>query len=62
MDIYSYLNSKTVADYCRSLGYNFNAYEAAFIINDCKHISFEKKIGLMKEIMHTIKKDTLPRC
>ncbi len=54
MDIYSYFNSKTVADHCRSIGHQFNAYEAAFIINDCKHISFEKKIGLMKEIMRTM--------
>ena len=54
MDIYSYLNSKTVADYCRSIGHQFNAYESAFIINDCKHISFEKKIELMQEIMNTM--------
>ncbi|MBR6873894.1 MAG: hypothetical protein IKN17_10355 [Ruminococcus sp.] len=54
MDIYGYLNSKTVADYCRSIGHQFNASESAFIINDCKHISFEKKIELMQEIMDTM--------
>ena len=54
MDIYSYFNSKTVGEYCRSIGHKFNAYETAFIINDCKHISFEEKINLFEEIMHTM--------
>lgn len=54
MDIYSYFNSKTVGEYCRSIGHQFNAYESAFIINDCKRISFEEKITLFDEIMHTM--------
>ena len=54
MDIYSYLNSKSVADYCRDLGHTFKAYESAFIINDCRRISLEKKHRLIEEIMHTM--------
>ena len=45
MDIYSYFNSKTVGEYCRSIGHQFNAMESAFIINDCKSISMDKKTG-----------------
>ena len=54
MDIYSYLNSKSVADYCRNLGYKFNAYESAFIINDCRRISLEEKHRLIEEVMRTM--------
>ena len=34
MDIYSYFNSKSVGEYCRSIGHKFNAYETGFIINE----------------------------
>ena len=54
MDIYSYLNSKSVEEHCRSLEYKFNAYESAFIINDCRRISLEEKHRLIKEIMRTM--------
>lgn len=54
MDIYSYFNSKTVGEYCRSIGHQFNAMESAFIINDCKSISMDKKTDLFFEIMNTM--------
>ena len=54
MDIYSYLNSKSVAEYCRSLEYKFNAYESAFIVNDCRSISLEEKHRLIEEIIRTM--------
>ena len=54
MDIYSYLNSKSVAEHCRSLEYKFNAYGSAFIINDCRRISLEEKHRLIGEIMRTM--------
>ncbi|MBE6869836.1 MAG: hypothetical protein E7494_13960 [Ruminococcus albus] len=54
MDIYSYFNSKTVGEYCRSIGHKFNAYETGFIINECNRISIEKKLDLYREIMETM--------
>ena len=54
MDIYSYLNSKDVADYCRSLDYKFDAIEAAFIVNACRRISQEEKLRLFQEIIDTM--------
>ncbi len=54
MDIYSYFNSKTVGEYCRSIGYGFNTYETAFIINDCRSISIDKKVELFSEVMRTM--------
>ena len=32
MDIYSYMNSRDIAEHCRSLNHQFNAMEAAFIV------------------------------
>ena len=43
MDIYSYLNSKDIAAYCRKINHQFNAIGTAFIINACRHISLEEK-------------------
>ena len=54
MDIYSYLNSKDVAEYCRSLDYKFDAIEAAFIVNACRRISQEEKLRLFQEIIDTM--------
>ena len=51
MDVYSYLNSKDVAEYCRSINYEFNSLEKAFIINDCISIDIEEKHRLYREIM-----------
>lgn len=59
MDIYSYLNSKDVAEYCRSLDYKFNAIETAFIVNACRHISLEEKLRLFQEIIDTMPDESL---
>ena len=51
MDIYSYLNSKDVADYCRKIDYQFNALECVFIIYHCRRISVEVKHRQYQKIM-----------
>lgn len=33
MDIYSYVNSKDIAEHCRSINHQFNAMEAAFLVH-----------------------------
>ena len=54
MDIYCYLNSKDVADYCRSIHHQFDAKECVFIIFHCNHISVEEKNRLYQEIIDTM--------
>ena len=61
MDIYSYLNSKDVADYCRSINHQFDAIGTAFIINACRHISLEKKLHLFQEIIDTMPDEILSK-
>ena len=61
MDIYGYLNSPDVRDYCRKLGYNFNALESAFIIHSCYRISLEEKFQLFREIMATMPDEAFPK-
>lgn len=59
MDIYSYLNSRDVADYCRKVNHQFNAIGTAFIINACRHISLEEKLRLFQEIIDTMPDEIL---
>ena len=59
MDIYSYLNSKDVTAYCRSINHQFNAIGTAFIINACRHISLEEKLDLFQEIIETMPDEKL---
>lgn len=54
MDIYSYLNSRDVAAYCRDLNHPFNAVECAFIVNASRRISVEEKLRLFREIIDTM--------
>lgn len=61
MDIYSYLNSPDVAAHCRKIGHSFNALESAYIINDCRSISIEKKHQLYREIMDTMPDVTIQK-
>jgi len=60
MDIYSYLNSKDVADHCRSIGHQFNTMEAAFIINSCHRLSVREKHAAFRELMETMPDMQLP--
>ena len=57
MDIYSYINSKDVREYLRSIDHKFNAAEAAWIVNRRVGLSLDEKIAAWNEIM-----DTMPDC
>lgn len=41
MDIYDFINSKSVSDYCRKIGHKFTPVQAAFLVN--------------RSVMHTLK-------
>ena len=60
MDIYNYLNSKDVARHCRKLKWQFNAFEMAFIINECKTLPLCEKHSLYAEIMDTMPDISIP--
>ena len=61
MDIYSYLNSKDVAAYCRNINYQFDTIGTAFVINACRHISLEEKLDQFQEIIDTMPDESLPQ-
>lgn len=54
MDIYSYVNSRDIGDYLKSVNYEFNSKEAAWLIWQCFSISLEEKheawVQLIKEM------------
>ena len=60
MDIYSYLNSKDVAEHCRKLNYQFNTIEAAFIIYKCYRLSIKEKHNAFLELMDSMSDMQLP--
>ena len=59
MDIYSYLNSKDVAEHCRKINHQFNAIGTALIINACRHITLEEKLHLFQAIIDTMTDEIL---
>ena len=61
MDIYSYLNSKDVAEHCRKLNYQFNTIEAAFIINFCRRLTVKERHNVFIELMSEMPDMQLPK-
>ena len=57
MDIYRFFNSKDVASYLRGIGYEFNAFEAAYIVDHCDSATIDEKIDAWQQIV-----DTMPDC
>lgn len=60
MDIYSYINSRDIAEYCKKLNHQFNSIETAYLIHDNKSLSIEEKHTLYNEIMKTMPDTELP--
>ena len=52
IDPYSLINSKSIADYCRSINHKFNTLEIGILIYRCKHITLEKKMAYYNEILN----------
>ena len=57
MDIYSFVNSRDIREHLRSIGYKFDPLEAAWLIHECRSVSYEKKRDVWKELM-----ETMPDC
>lgn len=54
MDIYKYINSRDVREHLKSIEYEFNSIEAAWIIYHCASIKPRTKLRLWKEILATM--------
>lgn len=54
MDIFSFINSKAIADHLRSIDYHFNALEAAWIVTECKRATLKEKHDAYREIIETM--------
>ena len=57
MDIYRFFNSKDMADHLREIGYEFNAFEAAYIVDRCDSATLDEKIEAWQTNI-----DTMPDC
>lgn len=54
MDIYSFVNSKDIREHLRKIEYQFNSLETAWLIYQCKSISYESKKVAWTELIHTM--------
>ena len=57
MDMYSFVNSRDIREHLRSIGYKFDSLEAAWLIHECRSVSYEKKRAAWKDLM-----ETMPDC
>lgn len=57
MDIYRFINSKAIRDYLRSINYEFNSLEAAWLIYQCHTATIKEKHRAWKELV-----ETMPDC
>lgn len=60
MDVYSFLNSKDVAEHCRKLDHQFNSIEASFVISRCYRLSIKEKHSAFCKLMETMPDMKLP--
>lgn len=57
MDIYSFVNSKDISEHLRKMQYGFNSLETAWLIYQCKHMTFAEKKLAWNEVV-----ETMPDC
>lgn len=51
MDVLNYLNSKDVRQHLKNIGYRFAPLDAAKVIENCEHISFDEKQEAFLELI-----------
>lgn len=52
MDIYRFMNSKDIASYLQEINYEFNAMEAAYLIEQSREATIEEKIDAWQEVIN----------
>ena len=55
MDVYSLINSKAIAEYCKKIKHEFNIEEIAILISRCKSLDIENKIKFYNEALELLK-------
>ena len=54
MDIFQYINSKDIRAHLESIGYRFNALEAAWLVYQCHTATMKEKHAAWREIIDTM--------
>ncbi len=54
MDIYSFVNSKVIRNHLKSINYEFDSLETAWLIFQCKSLSYEQKRKAWFELIATM--------
>lgn len=52
-DIYEFINSKDIREYCRKIGHEFNTVESAFLIYQSRRHTLEQKFNAWQELAAT---------
>lgn len=60
MDIYSFFNSKDIAEHLRKLEYEFTTPEAAFLVWKNHTMNLKEKHAAWKEIIRTMPNCSMP--
>ena len=61
MDIYSFVNSKDIREHLRKMDYRFNSLETAWLIYQCRHISYEEQKAAWIELINTMPDCEVPK-
>lgn len=54
MNVYEFINSKSISKYLAEINYKFNAIEAAYLVWQCKNASLSEKFAAWREIIETM--------
>lgn len=60
MDFYSFVNSKAIREHLRSINYQFNSLEVAWLIYSCERLSFQEKKEYWLELMDVLPDTDMP--
>lgn len=62
MDITDYINSRDIRDYHRTIGYEYNSLEAAWIVYRCYHATLDEKEKAWKWIINNLPDREISNC
>ena len=54
MDILRFINSKDIREYLKTINYEFNSLEAAWLIYQCRNATIEEKHAAWRELINTM--------
>lgn len=60
MDIYSFMNSRDIAEYLKKIEYKFSAYEMAYLVYQSKYTTLAEKLDAWNRIVETTIDQDIP--